>query len=287
MATLSAPAVNLEPYILRAKPAGTAYRVEKMNRKCWVQAHARDHDLRASSGHKDCGYWLEGCMGNFHVDHVHHVLYAEMCIIVYTRPMMPVKARSLWIFRGSHQLIFTKTLDYIAGPGSGLPCTLPCQPTFNLHTACQEMVKAASLALQLWGVGFLKRVSTILIVDEDSTVQQLLIIKCHNSYRQVYEWVYSIYIVHSFMHQNLLLLLARWRPSVSIPNCLKYKPLFTFWSCNNVEQLLWSTSATLFCLSGAGITRGWTACLQSGGPVLIGQTDIDWHWMLKTIRNNP
>ena len=55
MATLSAPAVNLEPYILRAKPAGTAYRVEKMNRKCWVQAHARDHDLRASSGHKDCG----------------------------------------------------------------------------------------------------------------------------------------------------------------------------------------------------------------------------------------
>lgn len=109
-------------------------------------------------------------------------------------------------------------------------------------------------------------------------------LKCHNSYRQVYEWVYSIYIVHSFMHRNLLLLLARWRPSVSILNCLKYKPLFTFWSCNNVEQLLWSTSATLFCLSGAGITRGWTACLQSGGPVLIGQTDIECSKLSGTIR---
>eukprot|EP00434_Breviolum_minutum_P004602 symbB.v1.2.004056.t1/scaffold228.1/size260974/25 len=36
-----------------ASSFSTAYRVEKMNRKCWVQAHARDHDLRASSGHKE------------------------------------------------------------------------------------------------------------------------------------------------------------------------------------------------------------------------------------------
>ena len=52
------------------------------------------------------------------------------------------------------------------------------------------------------------------------------------------------------------------------------------WATTLIHQWL----ATLFWLSGAGITRGWTACLQSRGPVLIGQTDIECSKLSGTIR---
>lgn len=193
MVTLSTPAVNLEPYILRPKPAGTAYRVEKMDRKCWVQAHARDHELRTSLAHKDCGYRLEGCMGNFMKFSCGPCSSCSVCWDVYHCVYQTYDG--LFEFSGGPTNLFSqKTLDYMAGPGSVLLYyTLPCQPTFKLHTACQEMLKAASLALQLGELGFWKEYRPFWLSMQILQFNSCWSLKYHNSYRQVNEWVH-IYI---------------------------------------------------------------------------------------------